>query len=192
MRDLRNITLLRIFDLLISFFSLIILFPLFLVIYFVCFIESGKPIFKQIRVGKNKKPFKIYKFRTMKKNTPSLASHLISKKSVTKFGKIIRHFKLDELPQIINVIKGEMSLVGPRPCLFNQNELIHYRTKYKVFNFLPGITGLAQIKKIDMSKPEKLAITDYQMNKDLNLIYYFKLLFLTFFGGGFGDKVLSR
>ena len=128
----------------------------------------------------------------MKKNTPSLASHLISRKSLTNFGKIIRYFKLDELPQLINVIKGEMSLVGPRPCLFNQEELIHFRTKYKVFNFLPGITGLAQIKKIDMSKPEKLAKTDYQMNRDLNLIYYFKLLFLTFFGEGFGDKVLIR
>ena len=192
MRDSGNIKTYRIFDLLISLFLLIVLLPLFLFIYIICFIESGNPIFKQTRVGKNKKPFRIYKFRTMKMNTPSLASHLISKKSVTKCGKIIRHLKLDELPQIINVIKGEMSLVGPRPCLFNQEELIHFRTKYKVFNFLPGITGLAQIKKIDMSEPEKLAINDYQMNKDLNLINYFKFLFLTFFGKGFGDKVLSR
>ena len=151
--------------------------------------ESGNPIFIQTRVGKYKKPFKIYKFRTMKKNTPSLASHLISKKSITKFGKVIRHLKLDELPQIINVIKGDMSLIGPRPCLYNQEELIYFRTKYNVFNFLPGITGLAQIKQIDMSEPEKLAITDDRMNNNLNLINYFKLLFLTFFGKGFGDKV---
>ena len=89
----------------------------------------------------------------MKVNTPSMASHLIHKKSVTKFGKIIRLLKLDELPQLINVINGDMSLVGPRPCLFNQYELIELREKYKVFTVKPGITGLSQIKGIDMSKP---------------------------------------
>ena len=192
MRDFRNISKFRIFDLLISLVILIVLLPVSLIIFIVCFMESGNPIFTQTRVGKDKKPFKIYKFRTMKKNTPSLASHLISKKSITKFGKVIRHLKLDELPQIINVIKGDMSLIGPRPCLYNQEELIYFRTKYKVFNFLPGITGLAQIKQIDMSEPEKLAITDDKMNKNLNLINYFKLLFLTFFGKGFGDKVFRK
>ena len=189
MRDFKNIKIDRIFDLLISLFLLIVLLPLFLFIYIVCFVESGKPIFKQTRVGKYKKPFRIYKFRTMKMNTPSLASHLIRKESVTKLGKIIRHLKLDELPQLINVIKGDMSLIGPRPCLFNQEDLIHFRTKYNVFDYLPGITGLAQIKKIDMSEPEKLAKIDNKMSKKLNIFYYFKLLFLTFLGKGLGDKV---
>ena len=189
MNDPKILKQLRIFDLLISIFLLILLSPVFIFIYIVCFLESGRPIFKQTRVGINKNPFIIYKFRTMRKDTPSLASHLISKESVTNFGKIIRNLKLDELPQIINVIKGDMSLIGPRPCLFNQEELIYFRTKYDVFHFLPGITGLAQIKKIDMSEPEKLAKTDNKMNKNLNVINYFKLLFLTFFGKGMGDKV---
>ena len=189
MKDLKELKQFRLFDLIISIFLLIILSPIYLLIYVFCFLESGKPIFKQTRVGRNKIPFIMYKFRTMKNNTPSLASHLIRKESVTKLGKIIRHLKLDELPQLINVIKGDMSLIGPRPCLFNQEELIHFRTKYNVFDFLPGITGLAQIKKIDMSEPEKLAKIDNKMSKKLNIFYYFKLLFLTFLGKGLGDKV---
>ena len=166
-----------------------LLSPLILLIFIMCFFETGNPIFIQKRVGKDQKPFSLIKFRTMKMNTPSLASHLIHKKSVTRFGKIIRSLKLDELPQLINVINGDMSLVGPRPCLPNQLELIECRERYKVFRVKPGITGLSQLKGIDMSNPQKLAESDLLMISKINQESYFKYLFLTFFGKGFGDKV---
>ena len=170
--------------LMIFFFS-----PIFVIVYLICFFESGKPLFIQKRLGKNKKPFYLIKFRTMLVNTPSLASHLVNIKSVTKFGKIIRLLKFDELPQIINVIKGEMSLVGPRPCLPCQSELIQYRQDYDIFSVKPGVTGLAQIKGIDMSKPAILARMESKMICKYNQLHYFKYLFLTFFGKGFGDKI---
>ena len=125
-------------------------------------------------------------------DTPSLASHLVNKKSVTKFGRILRLVKIDELPQLFNVIKGEMSLVGPRPCLTNQEELIFYRNKYNIFDVRPGITGLAQIKGIDMSEPEKLTQVDSYMINNLNSINYFKYLILTLFGKGRGDKIIDK
>ena len=122
-------------------------------------------------------------------NTPSVASHLINKTSVTKFGRLIRKLKFDELPQLLNVIKGDMSLVGPRPCLLNQEKLIKVRDSYNIFSVRPGITGLAQIKGIDMSNPIKLAKTEYLMITKLNQKKYFSYLFLTFLGRGRGDKV---
>ena len=129
------------------------------------------------------------KFRTMRVNTPTLASHLVSKGSVTNFGRFIRKLKLDELPQLINVFKGEMSFIGPRPCLFNQLELIEERKKYNIFHVKPGITGLSQISGIDMSDPKKLSQTDYHMILNFKKRDYFKYLFLTLFGKGIGDKV---
>ena len=129
------------------------------------------------------------KFRTMRVNTPSLASHLVRKGSVTNFGRFIRKLKLDELPQLINVFKGEMSFIGPRPCLLNQLELIEVRKKYNIFQVKPGITGLSQISGIDMSDPKKLSESDYHMILNFKKIDYFKYLFLTLFGKGFGDKV---
>ena len=122
-------------------------------------------------------------------NTPSVASHLINKTSVTKFGRLIRKLKFDELPQLLNVIKGDMSLVGPRPCLLNQEKLIKVRDSYNIFSVRPGITGLAQIKGIDMSNPIKLAKTEYQMITKLNKKKYSSYFFLTFLGRGRGDKV---
>ena len=187
-----NPKIINFYDIFISILILFFLSPVILVVFIICFFESGNPIFIQKRVGKNKKSFNLIKFRTMKVNTPSMASHLIHKKSVTKFGRIIRLLKLDELPQLINVINGDMSLVGPRPCLFNQYELIELREKYKVFTVKPGITGLSQIKGIDMSKPQKLAETDQFMILNMKHVDYFRFLLLTFFGKGIGDKVSKK
>ena len=166
-----------------------ILSPVLLIIFIICFFESGKPLFIQERVGKNKKLFYLIKFRTMHINTPSVASHLVNRKFTTRFGRILRFLKLDELPQFINVIKGEMSLVGPRPCLSNQTELIVKRHFYNIFSVKPGVTGLAQIKRIDMSDPEKLVQIEKYMISNFNQLNYFKYLFFTFYGKGFGDRI---
>ncbi len=181
--------LIRLYDLIISLTLFLILFPLLALIFVICFLESGKPIFTQIRMGKNQKTFKMIKFRTMILNTPSISTHLVDKKAVTIFGKLIRKLKIDELPQLINVIKGEMSLVGPRPCLLNQYALIEERKKYNIFLVKPGITGLSQINGIDMSNPKKISESDYLMISKFNQSDYFKYLFLTFFGKGLGDKI---
>ena len=101
----------------------------------------------------------------------------------------MRKSKLDELPQLWNVFVGDMSLVGPRPNLFNQLELIEERDSRGVYSIRPGITGLAQINKIDMSTPKLLADTDAKMIQDLNVLTYFKYIFLTIFGNGFGDRI---
>jgi O-antigen biosynthesis protein WbqP len=181
----------RCFDLLFSFFGILLLSPVLVLLIFIGFIETGSPIFRQERVGKRKKPFNLVKFRSMHVNTPSLATHLASASSVTPFGRFLRKSKLDELPQLWNVFVGDMSLVGPRPNLFNQEELINERDSRGVYSVRPGITGLAQINKIDMSTPQLLAETDSKMLKELNLLGYFKYILLTVFGKGFGDRVIQ-
>ena len=189
MKTFFNTKVIKFYDIFFSSIVLFFLSPLLFLILIICFFESGNPIFVQTRVGKNQKPFNLIKFRTMKVNTPSIASHLINKRSITRFGRVIRLLKFDELPQLINVIKGDMSLVGPRPCLVNQIELIELREKYEIFQVKPGITGLSQINGIDMSNPKKLAQTDFLMISKINQKNYFRYLLLTFFGKGLGDKV---
>ena len=125
----------------------------------------------------------------MKLDTASVATHLADGSAITRLGKFLRASKLDELPQLVNVLKGDMSLVGPRPCLFNQTELIAARQKHGVFNALPGITGLAQVNGVDMSEPERLAELDALMLKDLSLASYFKFSIMTAFGSGSGDRI---
>ena len=115
----------------------------------------------------------------MKEDTVSIATHLMDKNSITKIGLFLRKYKIDELPQLLNVFKGDMSLVGPRPCLYNQYDLIKFREELNVFSVRPGITGLAQIKNIDMSQPKFLSEIDSKMINEFNLYTYFKLIFIT-------------
>lgn len=181
--------MLRILDFLIAFFGLLILWPILLLVMFIGFFDTGSPIFVQERVGRHKKPFNLIKFRTMTVDTASVASHLASSSSITKFGSFLRKTKIDELPQLINVVKGEMSLVGPRPNLFNQNELIAERDALGIYDAVPGITGLAQVQNIDMSTPKLLAETDREMLDTFTLKLYIKYIVMTATGSGSGDAV---
>jgi len=179
----------RIFDFLFSLLGLVIGFPVLLVLTIIGLFDTGSPIFRQVRVGRHQKPFTLVKFRTMKVDTVSVATHLASSASITRFGHFLRKTKLDELPQLWNVLKGEMSLVGPRPGLFNQKELTEERAKRGVFDVRPGITGLAQVNEIDMSTPALLAETDQRMIQSLTVVDYFKYIFMTVAGKGAGDRV---
>ncbi|MDE1248448.1 lipid carrier--UDP-N-acetylgalactosaminyltransferase [Vibrio sp. V19_P1S1T109] len=181
--------MIRLLDFLAAFFGLLFLWPVLLIVTIIGLFDTGSPIFVQTRVGRNKKPFKLIKFRTMSVETKSVASHLANNASITKLGAFLRKTKIDELPQLINVVKGEMSLVGPRPNLFNQEELIKERDALGVYDVLPGITGLAQVQNIDMSTPQLLAKTDKQMIDTLTLKDYFKYILMTATGSGSGDAV---
>ncbi|EGR0040736.1 sugar transferase [Vibrio vulnificus] len=181
--------MIRLLDFFAAFFGLLFLWPILVVVTVIGLFDTGSPIFVQERVGRNRKPFKLVKFRTMSVDTQSVASHLASTSSITKLGAFLRKTKIDELPQLINVLKGEMSLVGPRPNLFNQEELIKERDALGVYNVLPGITGLAQVQNIDMSTPQLLAKTDREMIDTLTIKNYFKYIIMTVTGSGSGDAV---
>jgi O-antigen biosynthesis protein WbqP len=182
----------RIFDILFSSFGILILSPIMFFFLIIGLFDTGSPLFRQERVGINQKPFRLLKFRSMLIKTPSVATHLASSSSITPYGSFLRKSKMDELPQLYNVFMGDMSLVGPRPNLFNQTELIDERQKRGVYEIRPGITGLAQINKIDMSTPQLLAETDARMVAQLNVWNYFKYIFLTVFGKGFGDRIVKQ
>lgn len=181
--------MIRLLDIIFAFVGLALLWPVMLVICIIGYFDTGAPVFTQTRVGRHQKPFTLVKFRTMPVDTQSVATHLVGASSVTKLGGFLRKTKLDELPQLINVLKGEMSLVGPRPCLFNQQELIDERAKRGVFEVLPGVTGLAQVNDIDMSTPELLAEWDERMIQSLSLKNYFTYIIQTAVGKGAGDRV---
>jgi O-antigen biosynthesis protein WbqP len=171
--------MIRLLDILLSLLGILILFSLFSLIWIISFFDNDSPLFKQIRVGRYQKPFTLIKFRTMPKNTKSAATHLVRNINLNYFSFFLRKTKLDEIPQLWNVLIGEMSLVGPRPCLFNQKKLIIERKKRGVFKVKPGITGLAQIKGITMKTPTLLAKTDLEMIKQLNIFNYFYYIGVT-------------
>lgn len=181
--------MIRVIDFCAALLGLILLSPVLVILYALGLFDTGSPLFFQQRVGKNQKPFTLIKFRTMPVNTQSVATHLVGANSVTKLGHFLRRTKLDELPQLLNVIKGDMSLVGPRPCLSNQEDVIRERVKRRVFDVRPGITGLAQIREVDMSTPVELAELDSEMMSTMSVTRYFTYIIKTILGEGSGDRV---
>ena len=184
--------ILRVLDVLFAGVGLLVFLPLLILVYVMGLLDTGKPILRQVRLGRQLRPFVLVKFRTMKLETAHVASHLASINNITRFGSVLRHTKLDELPQLWNVLRGEMSLVGPRPNLQNQYELIKARKTLGVYLVRPGITGLAQINGIDMSTPDALAQIDSQMLREISVVNYFKYIIMTVAGSGSGDGVRSR
>jgi len=181
--------MLRVLDVVLASVGLLVALPLVAVLFLIGLFDTGVPLFRQTRVGRHQKPFTLVKFCTMRPGTQSVATHLVNPSSVTPWGAFLRRTKLDELPQLWNVLKGELSLVGPRPCLFNQTELIEERASRGVFAARPGITGLAQIIGIDMSTPRLLAETDARMLQRLGLAAYFTYITKTVTGAGRGDRI---
>ena len=173
--------MIRFFDFSFSLLGIIFLLPLLFLIWLIGLLDNGSPIFLQNRVGGNLQSFVLIKFRTMPINTKSVGTHLVKNVKLSTFGYFLRRTKLDEIPQLFNVLLGDMSLVGPRPCLFNQKKLIHERKKRGLFKVKPGITGLSQISGINMKTPVILAKTDLKMIKKMSTLNYFYYIFLSIF-----------
>lgn len=155
----------RIIDIVCSLLGLIVLSPILIIVSILIKLESDGPIiFKQLRAGKDSKPFYIYKFRSMKVNTPNIATNDFNNASeyITKIGRFIRKTSLDEIPQLFNILKGDMSIVGPRPVILEEVELIELRQVYNVDKILPGITGWAQINGRDNISNEKKVKYDHE------------------------------
>lgn len=173
----------RIFDFLLSLFALILLSPLFLIIATWIKLNSTGPVFfKQRRIGKNKELFEIYKFRSMRNDTPSdMPTHLLNdpESFITSSGKFLRKTSLDELPQLINIVKGEMAIIGPRPALWNQYDLIEERDKYGVNDVRPGLSGWAQINGRDELEIPVKAKLDGDYVKNISLIFDLRCIFGT-------------
>jgi O-antigen biosynthesis protein WbqP len=184
-----NINYYRLSDIILSLIGLVFLLPLFILIGLLGYVDTGSPIFRQERLGLNKTIFTLYKFRTMRIDALSLPSHLADASKITKFGRILRRYKLDELPQLWNILKGEMSFVGPRPCLLSQSELITEREKNNIFLYYPGVTGLAQVRNIDMSNPQLLVEVEKMMLLNFSFKSYMYFILVTLIGRGSGDAV---
>ena len=168
---------------LFALFLLILLSPIFLLVSLAILIEDGFPVFfTQKRVGINYSFFNIYKFRSMKKNTPNVATHLLENPNqyLLKIGKFIRKTSLDELPNLINIIKGEMVFVGPRPALYNQDDLMEFRVATGVSKLKPGITGWAQINGRDeISIAEKVKLEQEYLYRK-SIFFDLEIIFKTF------------
>ena len=171
------------FNRIVALFLLVILSPIFLIVGLLIFLQDGLPVFfKQKRVGVNYSFFYIYKFRTMKKETPNVATHLLTnpEQYLLKIGTLLRKLSLDELPNLINIIRGEMVFVGPRPALYNQDDLMALRVAAGVDKLIPGITGWAQVNGRDeLSLEQKVALEkEYLAKKSLSVD--FQILIKTF------------
>ncbi|WP_076590916.1 sugar transferase [Herminiimonas arsenitoxidans] len=179
----------RIFDLVLALLATcILLLPIMLVTFFVKMTSKGPAVYWSDRVGVHNKIFKMPKFRTMQVDTPAVATHLLTnpQQFLTPIGSFLRKSSLDELPQLWSILKGDMSFVGPRPALFNQDDLVALRTRYGVDNIKPGLTGWAQINGRDeLPIPEKVAL-DAEYLKRQSFWFDMKILVLTF------QKVLKK
>jgi len=176
----------------LALLGLILLTPLLLISIFFIFIEDGFPVFFiQKRLGINKKVFNLYKIRSMYKDAPNLGTHEVSNVHYLKIGSILRKLKIDELPQVVNYLKGDINLIGPRPGLPNQYELTKYRDENNIFAIVPGISGLSQILGFDMSNPRLLAKVDllYIRDKSIKLDL---LIFVATFFKPFRKKLLDK
>jgi O-antigen biosynthesis protein WbqP len=182
----------RALDALAGMLLLLFCSPILLIVIIVIRLQSrGPAIFRQVRVGKGGRPFTCYKLRTMYSGTANLPTHEVQASSVTPIGEHLRRFKIDELPQLCNVLIGDMSLVGPRPCLPSQTALVEARRQLGVFDVRPGITGLAQVNGVDMSDANRLAELDAQYVRTQSLIGDFRLILATLRGQGVGvDQVV--
>lgn len=172
----------RCFDLISSLIGIILFSPILLLLALIIKVTSPGPIlFKQRRIGKDNQEFMIYKFRTMRIDTPNVATHLLKnpEQYITTIGKFMRKTSLDELPQLFNILKGEMSVVGPRPALYNQYDLIDMRTKVNVHTIKPGLTGLAQVSGRDELELDKKVYFDELYLSKQSFFYDLKLIFLT-------------
>ncbi len=173
----------RIVDIIVAIIGLIITAPLFCIIAIAIKCESkGTVFFKQKRYGKNKRFFYIYKFRTMKSDTPKdVPTHLLNSPEIyiTKVGKFLRKTSLDEIPQLINILKGEMTLIGPRPALYNQDDLMAERDKYGANSITPGLTGWAQVNGRDELTIDVKAKYDGEYCEKISLLLDIKIVFLT-------------
>lgn len=180
----------RVFDILASLAGLLALGWLIgLLVILVRRDSAGPGLFAQTRVGRQGRPFTCYKLRTMRQGTASVATHEMSSSAVTPLGEKLRRWKLDELPQLWNVLRGDMSFVGPRPCLPVQREVIEERERRGVLALRPGITGLAQVRGIDMSTPVLLAETDAAYLAGRSFTGDLVLILKTVTGSGQGDHV---
>lgn len=183
----------RIFDVLLSFAGLLAVLPILAVAIVAIRMETpGRAIFAQTRVGRGERPFTCYKLRTMHTDTKSLPTHEVGTASVTRLGARLRKWKLDELPQLYNVLMGQMSFVGPRPCLPSQTRLIELRRQHGVFDLRPGITGLAQVNGIDMSQPELLASVDGKYAQSMGFFEDLRLIAATVLGKGLGVDHVAK
>lgn len=181
--------MLRFLDIVLAGFGLLVALPFMAVFYLAGLFDTGAPLLRQVRVGQFQKPFTLIKFRTMRPDAAHVASHLADASAITPLGAFLRRTKLDELPQLWNVLNGDMSLVGPRPCLPSQDELIAERERLGVYAVRPGITGLAQVSGIDMSTPELLAHTDSKMIRSMSVSNYLRYILQTVLGKGGGDAI---
>src|SRR5436305_7549946 len=182
----------RVFDVVACGLFLLLFWPILLIVIIAIRLQSpGPAIFRQVRVGKDGRLFTCYKLRTMYSGTANLPTHQVQASSVTALGEHLRRFKIDELPQLCNVLIGDMSLVGPRPCLPSQTALVEARRQLGVLAVRPGITGLAQVSGIDMSDANRLAEVDAQYVRTQSLIGDFRLILATLRGQGVGvDQVV--
>lgn len=171
------------FNKILALLMLLLLAPVFLIVALFIFFEDGAPVFfKQKRVGVNCSFFQIYKFRSMKKNTPNVATHLLENPSqyLLKIGGVLRKLSLDELPNLINIIKGEMVFVGPRPALYNQDDLMQLRVTAGVDKLIPGLTGWAQVNGRDEISLEAKVVLEKEYLERKSFWFDIKIMLLTF------------